>query len=102
MSEIWLNCVGKGWAKLVAPLIERARRDDVRITQIKEKFGGLRFYTGPASQEFYDEIDKAESASLATCEMCGEAGNMRNDKGWIKTRCNACADRDILNLDAAS
>ena len=88
--------VGPGWASLVKPLIERAKAEGIDIRQIKEKFGGLRFYTGPAPESFYNDIDAAEKASMKTCEECGQPGKTRNTDGWMRTRCDAC----ITNLDA--
>jgi len=34
----------KGWDKLIDPLIKQCEVEDTEIHQIKEKFGGLRFY----------------------------------------------------------
>lgn len=56
------------------------------ITQIKEKFGGLRFYTNGVDTEFNSYISFAESMSLHTCEICGSPGTTSGD-GWMKTLC---------------
>jgi len=63
--------------------------------QVKEKFGGLRFYIGPVIQdkadEVYDAISEAESESFKTCEYCGTKENVTTKgPGWIKTLCNDC------------
>lgn len=81
--------VGEGWRKLVEPLIEMCQNEDVSILQIKEKFGGLRFYVGEASQELYNAIDAAERESFSVCEECGEPGTPNGKGGWIKTTCKA-------------
>jgi hypothetical protein len=64
--------------------------------QMKEKFGGLRFYYDGReewSDENHDEIskfiDEAEDKSYKTCEICGEVGEPRKG-GWIKTLCEEC------------
>lgn len=80
---------GPGWVKLYEPLIEECQRLDVRVHQIKEKFGGLRFYVGPAPDELYSKIDEAEERSFSICESCGNPGEVRSG-GWIVTRCDSC------------
>ncbi len=57
------------------------------ITQVKEKFGGLRFYVSSATDEVHNYIDFAESMSFRVCEMCGAPGEPRSD-GWTKTLCD--------------
>ncbi len=84
---------GEGWASLYLPLIERCRADGVSVLQIKEKFGGLRFYVGPASDELYAAIDVAEAASLTMCEECGASGKRRGGS-WIRTLCDAHVELD--------
>ena len=60
-----------------------------RAAQVKEKFGGLRFYMTMGTDEVYGLIDKAEALSRKTCEECGEPGEERSG-GWIHTLCNNC------------
>lgn len=56
--------------------------------QVKEKFGGLRFYVdGNLSTEQYGAIRFAEALSMHTCEICGDRGTQRFG-GWTKTLCN--------------
>lgn len=92
-KQICREC-GPGWEKLIAPLLERADLEDVTVRQVKEKFGGLRFYVDSASDELYELIDQAERDSIKICEMCGMPGNRMIKAGWYKT---LCAD-DALNL----
>lgn len=84
-----------GWLQLIHDLIEEliACGWDKKVTQIKEKFGGLRFYIGSGTQEIYDIISKYEDLSNITCEVCGEKGELRDDCGWrggrwYKTMCD--------------
>ncbi len=58
-------------------------------TQVKEKFGGLRFYVESGTDEIYALIDEAESASRHTCEECGEKGILRQGV-WMRTLCDIC------------
>lgn len=59
----------------------------VHAVQVKEKFGGLRFYVDGASPEQYAVISFVESLSCYTCEVCGAPGKQRKG-GWIKTLCD--------------
>ena len=80
---------GKGWDKIIEPLVDRAAEENVKVHQIKEKFGGLRFYTAPCSPELNKMIDEAEEESFKTCESCGAPGEPRSGS-WIKTLCDDC------------
>lgn len=64
------------------------------IHQIKEKFGGLRFYIGGVPTEVYkqvmDLIKEAEDLSLKTCENCGQPGVLCQRRTWLKTLCKKC------------
>ena len=82
---------GPGWKCLIDPLIRRCRREGVEIHQVKEKFGGLRFYTGPASDSLLAAIDDAEDLSFYVCESCGAPGYpTTTGYGWILTLCDTC------------
>jgi hypothetical protein len=87
--------INEGWYQLIHDLIaELLQTDwDRDIHQIKEKFGGLRFYIGAASSEVFKIISKYEHLSYETCEICGETGELRKDCGWhggswYKTLCD--------------
>ncbi len=91
--------VGPGWygiiKRLIVDLIELGW--DKQICQVKEKFGGLRFYINSGSEEIWQRIQLAESASYITCEKCGELGELRGG-GWIQTLCDEHAEgRESLN-----
>ena len=57
------------------------------VTQVKEKFGMLCFYTTGAPDEIFDIIEKYEKESMTTCEICGKSGKSRIKNNWIKTLC---------------
>jgi len=84
-----LSQVGRGWSDLVTRLIEDLEKLgwDGTLLQIKEKFGGLRFYVGTASDAIYDRILDVEDESFKVCEVCGQPGNCVNRYGWMKTVC---------------
>lgn len=82
-----------GWLELIKNLIEEliAAGWNKEICQIKEKFGGLRFYINEGSDEVFDIISKYESLSYKTCELCGEPGETRSGN-WIRTLCEEHAE----------
>ena len=76
---------------------EEASKVPVAV-QVKEKFGGLRFYVQAATDKHYNFISFAESMSYRTCEQCGAPGK-RYSMGWHKTLCDIHADMDGRNDD---
>lgn len=84
--------VGKGWMPLVLELHKKLENiyPEYEISQIKEKFGTLRYYVGSMTKEGYALIDAAEAESAKTCEECGHPGKLRKG-GWLKTLCDGCA-----------
>jgi len=65
----------------------------IEATQVKEKFGGLRFYVNYSDEYIDGLISMAESMSLRTCEFCGNPG-LPNEEGWISTQCDPCRAQD--------
>jgi hypothetical protein len=55
--------------------------------QVKEKYGGLRFYVQAATDKHHQYINFAESMSYRTCEECGAPGKTYTD-GWHMTLCD--------------
>lgn len=63
-----------------------------RITQIKEKFGGLRWYDAGSPEKIWKEIiPKYEELSYKTCINCGKPATCIS-KGWISPYCDNCKD----------
>lgn len=88
-----------GWCQLVHDLIRDLIKLgwDRNICQIKEKFGGLRFYINDGSKEIFDRIYKAESESGNICLSCGSKVDVSvaaNSYGWVLTLCKACRDTE--------
>ena len=64
---------------------------NVNITQIKEKFGGLRFYYDGGDEMIHGMVWFAESLSYDICEVCGSHENVYQTKGgWVQTICEKC------------
>jgi hypothetical protein len=82
--------ISNGWFGLVKELIEDciALGWDKQICQIKEKFGGLRFYINSGSDEIFNRISEAEDKSMEVCEVTGLPGKLRTDLRWYRTLCD--------------
>lgn len=86
--------IGEGWFQLIHDLMEELLEAgwDKHIKQIKEKFGGLRFYIGSGNEKIWEIISKYESFSYTICEKCGKSGELRKDGGkrgrWWQTLCD--------------
>lgn len=59
----------------------------IKVEQIKEKFGGLRFYYQGGNDEISGMVRMSEIWAGRTCETCGNKGERRSG-GWIRTLCD--------------
>jgi hypothetical protein len=82
--------VGKEVPKYITEYLEKhpEKLKDFHVEQVKEKFGGLRFYTTYVNDEIQGGIDFAEEMSFRICEDCGNPGKVYGGS-WIVTRCEA-------------
>jgi len=88
---------GDGWLPLIQECIEGAIKLgwNKEICQIKEKFGGLRFYTNSASEECHAWVSKCGARSYEICEQCGSTDNVSQTKGgWITSLCKQCINKE--------
>jgi len=96
-SEVGVEC-GDGWYTIIDRLCSNIQGhinwkpencSQVVAEQVKEKFGGLRFYHrgGIGNGTIDGLVTMAEAMSEVTCEVCGNLGK-RRDGGWIKTLCD--------------
>ena len=85
--------LGDGWYGLIKDLIDELLQLgwDKRVSQVKEKFGGLRFYIENYPVGGHEVISKYESLSYHTCEKCGATGVLRKGS-WIQTLCDEHAN----------
>lgn len=114
---------GDGWLWLIDNLCQTIqsyldfnRRAQVEAVQVKEKYGGLRFYVHDTYEfskwewlkyrikrllrfsSLFPKADNlvdgmvwfAEHLSFEICEQCGSTEEVSQSKGWIKTRCERC------------
>lgn len=92
-----------GWWPLINDLLKDLQFDfglsswNMTVLQIKEKFGGLRFYVSFLDDDLEKQhaahlrIQRAEGQSYKTCERCGQPGELR-EGNWLKTLCDEHAD----------
>ena len=90
--------VGEGWWPILEKLCSNIQHHidwknkqsevvpQVTVAQIKEKFGGLRFYYDGGDDHINGMVRMAEVWADASCEECGAPG-ASGGKGWIKTLC---------------
>lgn len=93
------NC-DDGWFDLIKNLCEKLEElnleNDFEVVQVKEKFGGLRFYSqnvGVSEEQLTSLVSLvrlAETKSFRTCEKCGNRGSIITVNGCIKTLCENC------------
>jgi len=95
----WGICVGNGWYDIIDELCAKLEPLGVVAGQIKEKFGGLRFYVeamtinGDGADKVRKAINEAEIKSYQTCESCGKPGERRGG-GWIQVLCDECFNKE--------
>jgi hypothetical protein len=91
-----------GWLDIIERLSDKLEREikefyikyeidkdyqPIYASQIKEKYGSLRFYMSCGTDEMFNLIDDAESESASACELCGKPGHARSGS-WYQTLCN--------------
>ena len=91
---------GNGWFDLIAELSHRIAdiakaaglTSDAypEATQVKEKYGGLRFYTETVSDAIQDAISEACERSFSVCEVCSRPGKTAKSRHRVRTLCENC------------
>lgn len=93
---------GEGWKSLYQPITDyineynKGKKDEykIEIHQIKEKFGGLRYYVNFTDEKLRNMIREAEAKSYNTCEVCGKyIEKPINENHWIYAECQECHDK---------
>jgi len=86
--------IGEGWHGLVLALDGElsAIDPDYAVHQVKEKYGGLRYYfqasagTTESDRRRMDEVcDEYERRSYTVCELTGRPGRPVTRGGWVRT-----------------
>lgn len=91
--------VGKGWYPILDKLCANIQHHidwkvkqgqeiaQVEVQQIKEKFGGLRFYHSGGDDHIHGMVQMAEAFAGTLCEECGGIGKRRSGN-WVRTLCD--------------
>lgn len=98
---------GNWWAERCEEILKEKKYEEVPdkvyqvvATQVKEKFGGLRFYYGGGDETVRGMVHMAESLAAVTCEKCGSPGHIRG-RGWLYAACDEhTKEGDKENEDA--
>jgi len=99
----------RGWLNLIIECDQILFHEDpdYQVLQIKEKFGGLRYYfvaSNPAlTNQMYEKISHIEKKSYTICERCGNEGNLRRDTstGRFKTMCTNCLPKKYISASVS-
>ena len=116
-ERFWFEC-DNGWYNILSSLLYRINKHEehvrqnnayrvrhgrdpieyksVKIVQIKEKFGGLRFYFDGGDEYVCGAVALAEDMSYKTCEECGDPGTVA-EKGRYRVRCQECRDNAYVD-----
>ena len=93
-----------GWYDLIDELsntFEEINKEKpyIKASQVKEKFGTLRFYFDYLSKDddevlnerIHKALAKAEMDSSSICEACSKPGEIEIVNGWVAVRCLDCS-----------
>jgi len=95
----WGFSCGDGWFNIINQLCQTIQHhidwknkdkevvQQVTVDQVKEKFGGLRFYYTGGDDYIRGVVSMAEAMASVTCEDCGNPGEGHFDN-WFRTLCD--------------
>lgn len=101
--DLGFQC-GDGWREIVTQLTGAIAvivggpdaAPGIRVVQVKEKLGTLRYYAWyvpePYADAVWQAIQGAENDSARICETCGQTGRLRESRdGYWHTACDVHA-----------
>ena len=94
--------INEGWNELIEEITFKIEvinnkyspSSYIRAAQIKQKFGGLRYYISIEDVEeqdvkyVYDIIAEAENRSFTICEYCSSPAKTSKGRTYVETLCN--------------
>ena len=102
MPTGWRRAFGEEMCEeILQVLIKYDCVDLYRITQIKEKYGTLRWYCNYPNgtyTEINQIIDKYYEKSKRICVVCGEPAT-KEALSWLSPYCDGCVPTDEPNMD---
>lgn len=77
----------------------KGRMANIKIFQIKEKFGDARVYITVDNPKLQDAVNgivtRFETLCSVTCSNCGKADfNLKATRGWIQYICEECMNKE--------
>jgi len=88
------------WYDLLDNLCENIQNEvdskkllQVEASQVKEKFGSLRFYLNGHIESIEDMINIAEQGSRKICAECGSKEDVISTDSWIIFLCKDCRNK---------
>ncbi|EYD74374.1 hypothetical protein Rumeso_04059 [Rubellimicrobium mesophilum DSM 19309] len=88
---------GPGWLPLIQGclanlrlIVEEDGLADLRVIQVKEKYGQLRIYASTGNDRVWELLQLAEAASGQICENCGGPSQVAWRGDWLTTLCPVC------------
>lgn len=113
MPDGWKKAFGENLCREIKNVLNQIDKDynkkisaDYRITQVKEKYGELCWYTNWSTKELDEVIQKYKDLSIRTCFYCGaQATKISTD--YILPYCDICVEKTLkeyshlkfINLD---
>ena len=107
-----LDSMPDGWRKafgeqMCEELREALLKDDLLdkyyVRDIKEKYGGLRWYANGGNEEARNIVSKYARKCLRTCICCGKPAT-KITVGWVSPYCDSCvanfkADYPVVDIE---
>ena len=103
----WGIDTGDGWYQIIDELCAKIqdhvveirkthRKATIEATQVKEKFGALRFYLNYSDDYIDNLVEEATKKSYKTCDVCGAPGHCAAYRRWWVTLCKEHSDEYIV------
>lgn len=90
MPDAWRKAFGiKMCKELKEELKKHKYLKKYRVTQIKEKYGSLRWYDMGNTERGHEIISKYEKLSMTICINCGKPA-VYESNGWVSFLCEDC------------
>ncbi len=100
-SRTWLDYMPRGWKRSIGLCLCEELREEIiridrsllnvyRVSQVKEKFGRLKWRAVNYSDQMEDILTKYEIISMYTCVSCGKINVPVFDDGMISPFCKDC------------
>jgi hypothetical protein len=98
-QAVWGFRCHDGWSGIIAELTAEIARivggpegaPELRVVEVKEKLGGLRYYIWHVPEKHALAVaeakQRAEDRSFETCEVCGKPGKLVRSDGYWHTAC---------------